>query len=114
MLGACRKCGGAVYEMGLSYVCENSVNPPRTCDFRSGKIILQQEVARDEMKKLLETGKTDLLTGFKSARTGRVFKAYLAWDAEKAKVVFQFEARKPAVKKTTAKKATRKSTATAA
>ncbi len=105
MLGACRKCGGAVYELGLSYVCENSVNPPRSCDFRSGKIILQQEIGRDQMKKLLETGKTELLTGFKSARTGRVFKAYLAWDAEKQKVGFEFEARKVPAKKVAAKKA---------
>ena len=35
--------------------------------------------------KLLETGKTDLLPGFKSSRTNRFFKAFLVWDAEKAR-----------------------------
>ena len=60
-LGACPKCAGNVYEMGLSYVCENAVNPPKTCDFKTGKIILQQEIGPDQIRKLLETGKTDLM-----------------------------------------------------
>ncbi len=93
MVGSCPKCGGAVYELGLSYACENSINPPRTCDFKSGKIILQQEVSREQIGKLLETGRTDLLPGFKSSRTNRFFKAYLVWDAEKGKVGFEFEPR---------------------
>jgi len=98
MLGSCPKCGGAVYELGLSYVCENAVNPPKSCDFKTGKIILQQEVGRDQVKKLLETGKTDLLPGFKSSRTNRFFKAFLVWDAEKGKVGFEFEPRKTPAK----------------
>jgi len=62
-------------------------------------------VAHEQMKKLLETGKTDLLTGFKSSRTGRVFKAYLVKGPE-GKVSFEFEARKPgAVARKTAAKA---------
>jgi DNA topoisomerase-3 len=97
MLGACPKCSGAVYELGLSYVCENSVAQPKTCDFRSGKIILQQEISREQMHKLLETGRTDLLSGFKSARTGRFFKAYLAKGSD-GKVAFEFEPRKSAQK----------------
>ncbi len=105
MLGSCPRCGGAIYELGLSFVCENSVNPPKSCDFRSGKIILQQEISREQMTRLLETGKTDLLPGFKSSRTNRFFKAYLMWDAEKQKVGFEFEARKPVAKKV-ARKAT--------
>ena len=105
MVGACPKCGGAVYELGLSYACENSINPPKTCDFKSGKIILQQEVSREQIKKLLESGKTDLLPGFKSSRTNRFFKAYLVWDAEKGKVGFEFEprvAKTPVAKKSAA------------
>ena len=100
MAGSCPKCGGAVYELGLSYACENSINPPRTCDFKSGKIILQQEVSREQIAKLLTTGKTDLLPGFKSSRTNRFFKAYLVWDAEKGKVGFEFEPRVARVAKT--------------
>src|SRR3954469_16330521 len=76
-LGACPKCGGGVYEMGLGSVCENQVAPPKTCDFRSGRIILQQEILPEQMAKLLNDGKTDLLPGFVSQRTRRPFKAFL-------------------------------------
>src|SRR5213594_112101 len=75
-LGKCPKCGGRVFEFGMSYVCENSVSPNKTCDFRTGKVILQQPVDREQIKKLLTTGKTDLLARFIS-RKGRPFKAFL-------------------------------------
>ena len=97
-LGKCPKSGGDVYELGLSYVCEHAINPPKTCDFKTGKIILQQEVGPDQVRKLLETGRTDLLPGFKSSRTNRFFKAFLVWDAAKGKVGFEFEPRKPGAK----------------
>ena len=79
-LGPCPKCGGRVFEHGMSYVCEKSVGAAKTCDFRSGKVILQQEVARAQMQKLLESGKTDLLKGFVSART-RAQVLGLSWCA---------------------------------
>ncbi len=97
MLGACPKCSGAVYEFGMGYVCENSVANPRTCDFRASKIILQQELSREQMQKLLADGRTDLLTGFKSSRTGRNFKAFLVKAAD-GKIGFEFEARKTPAK----------------
>jgi DNA topoisomerase-3 len=92
-LGACPKCGGGVYEMGLAYVCENSVAKPKTCDFRSGRIILQQEILPEQMVKLLNDGKTDLLPGFVSQRTRRPFKAFLV-KGKDGKVSFEFEERK--------------------
>ena len=52
-LGACPKCKGHVYEHGASYVCEHSVGAHLTCDFKSGKIILQQPVPSEQMTKLL-------------------------------------------------------------
>ena len=94
-LGACPKCGARVFDNGMAYLCEKSVGAAKSCDFRSGKVILQQEVARDEMKKLLETGKTSLLKGFVSARTRRKFSAYLVRDPASGKVGFEFEARAP-------------------
>src|SRR5947199_371961 len=33
-LGKCPKCGGRVFELGMSYVCENSVGPNKTCRLR--------------------------------------------------------------------------------
>jgi len=52
-LGACPKCGAAVFEHGKSYVCEKSVptlaQATPSCDFKSGQIILQQPVTREQM-----------------------------------------------------------------
>lgn len=98
-LGPCPKCAGGVYEMGLAYVCEHQVAKPKTCDFRSGRIILQQEILPEQMAKLLNDGKTDLLPGFVSQRTRRPFKAYLTRGKD-GKISFEFEERKakPAAK----------------
>ena len=104
-LGACPKCAGKVYQHGLAYVCEKSVGPERTCDFRSGQVILQQPIEREQMSKLLETGRTDLLKNFVSNRTRRKFSAFLVRDTA-GKVGFEFEKREPKVAtKTSTKKA---------
>lgn len=96
-LGPCPKCGARVFEFGSNYLCEKAVPTAEqttpSCDFKSGKIILQQPVERAQMQKLLATGKTDLLDKFVSMRTRRPFKAFLAWDKEAGKVNFEFEPR---------------------
>jgi DNA topoisomerase-3 len=92
-LGPCPKCKGRVFEHGTSYVCEHATGPKQTCDFKSGKIILQQPVASEQMHKLLSGGRTDLLENFISNKTRRKFKAYLKFDAQQGKVVFEFEPR---------------------
>ena len=110
-LGACPKCGSAVFEHGKNYVCEKSVptlsQTIPSCDFKTGQVILQQPVTREQLVKLLQTGKTDMLDKFVSMRTRRAFKAMLAWDAETGKVGFEFAPskfppRKPAPGKTPA------------
>jgi DNA topoisomerase-3 len=93
-LGRCPKCGGGVYEHGMAYVCEKAVGAAKTCDFRSGKIILQQPVEREQMNKLLAGGRTDLLKGFVSNKTRRKFSAYLVRGGD-GKVGFEFEPRAP-------------------
>ena len=103
-LGACPKCGAGVYEHGMAYVCEKSVGPDKSCDFRSGKIILQQPVEREQMSKLLAEGKTDLLRGFVSNKTKRKFSAFLVRQKD-GKVGFEFEPRAP--KKPAAKSASK-------
>lgn len=103
VLGACPKCGSNVYELGLAYVCEKTVAKPKACDFRSGRIILQQEILPEQMRKLLVEGKTDLLPGFISQRTRRPFKAFLVRGKD-GKTSFEFEERKAkAAPKTTTK-----------
>jgi DNA topoisomerase III len=124
-LGACPKCGSPVHVHGANYVCSKAVPTPNqptpSCDFKSGTTILQQEIAPEQMQKLLSTGKTDLLDKFVSNKTRRAFKAFLAWDAGAGKVGFEFEPRESkypprktaaAAKKAPAKKAAaRKTTA---
>jgi len=80
------------YHAGAAYVCENAAGATRSCDFRSGKVILQQPVERLQMVKLLATGKTDLLPRFISKK-GRPFKAYLV-KGPHGRVSFEFEPRK--------------------
>jgi DNA topoisomerase-3 len=119
-LGACPKCQGHVYEHGTNYVCEHAVGAHVACDFKTGKIILQQPVARDQVSKLLHGGRTDLLENFVSNKTRRKFKAFLVYDRKEGKVGFEFEprpqrapgrpaakaaAKAPAAKKATARKA---------
>ncbi|WP_399685889.1 topoisomerase C-terminal repeat-containing protein, partial [Xenophilus sp.] len=119
--GPCPKCGGGVYELGANYVCEHSVPTPKqatpSCDFKTGKVILQQPVDEAQIRKLLAEGKTDLLDKFVSMRTRRAFKAFLVWNKDEGKVTFEFEPREskfpprktfaraaPAAKKTAATK----------
>ena len=98
-LGPCPKCGNNVYEMPNAYVCEKAVGPrsAKTCDFRSGRTILQRIVERAQMEKLLASGKTDLLQ-FVSQRTRRPFSAFLVRQPD-GKIGFEFEKR--AAKETT-------------
>ena len=100
-LGPCPKCGNNVYELPSAYVCEKAVGPRsgKTCDFRSGRTILQRTIERSQMEKLLASGKTDLLQ-FVSQRTRRPFSAYLVRQPD-GKIGFEFEKR--AAKTETAK-----------
>jgi DNA topoisomerase-3 len=88
-LGACPKCGSRVFETERAYVCEKATGPDKSCDFRSGRVILQRPVERAQMEKLLATGKTDLLE-FVSARTRRGFSAFLVRQPD-GKIGFEFE-----------------------
>jgi DNA topoisomerase-3 len=102
-LGKCPLDGSEVFETVAAYYCENGIADKPTCKFRIGKVILSQEISRDQVRKILTEGKTDLLRGFVSQRTKRKFSAYLVLQKE-GKVSFEFEPRtgkgKPPLKKT--------------
>ena len=102
-LGPCPKCGSKVYDHSASYVCERSVQPGKPCDFRSGKVILQQPIEPSQMQKLLVEGKTELLTRFVSSKTRRAFKAFLVKKPD-GTIGFEFEAKAPKAGKTAASK----------
>src|SRR5438552_17870660 len=81
----------------MTKMCEKLVNPNKTCNIRSRKIILQRPIEREQINKLLASGKTDLLERFIS-RKGRPFKAFLVLT-DKKDVGFEFEKRDPKAKK---------------
>jgi DNA topoisomerase III len=106
-IGKCLKCGSNVYEHGMQYVCEKAVGPKKTCDFRTGKIILQRQIEPAQVVKLLETGKTDLLHKFISKKN-RPFSAFLVYDKKTGRVGFEFAPREPKTAKGKAAAATAK------
>jgi DNA topoisomerase-3 len=98
-LGKCPKCGSPVYENGMNYVCEKAVGPGKTCDFKTGAVILQQPIEKPQVAKLLTEGKTDLLKGFVSKKTNRKFEAFLVLKDGKVSFEFAPRAKKPGGKK---------------
>ncbi|PTN09436.1 DNA topoisomerase III [Nitrosomonas aestuarii] len=113
-LGKCPLCQHSVYEHGMHYTCEKAVGVSRSCNFKIGKIILKRSIEQEQVAKLLEAGKTDLLTKFISKK-GRPFSAYLVRNAD-GKIAFEFEQKKSkketeAEPKANAKQANEKSTA---
>lgn len=89
----CPCCGkGAIHDTGTAYVCSNTA----ACKFRMGRTICQLEVPREQVTKLLETGKTDLIRNFISKK-GKPFSAFL--KIEEGRVGFEFEERKSAAAK---------------
>jgi DNA topoisomerase-3 len=75
----------------MNYVCEKQAGVEKSCDFKTGKIILQQEILPDQIRKLLAEGKTDLLKGFISKKTNRKFEAFLT--LKDGKTAFEFKPR---------------------
>jgi DNA topoisomerase-3 len=100
-LGPCPVCHkGQVYVLDRAYACENAVSKEKSCTFRVSKTILHREIPKEQVQKLIATGKTDLLPKFISKK-GRPFSAHL--KLENGKVGFEFAERKP--KKSTPRKA---------
>ena len=102
-LGLCPVCQkGQVYVLEKAYACENAIASPKTCSFRVSKMILQREIPKEQLQKLITAGKTDLLPKFISKK-GRPFSAHL--KLENGKVGFEFAEKKPRTKKSSARQA---------
>ena len=105
-LGHCPKCKGRVFEHGASYVCEHAVGAHVTCDFKSGKIILQQPVEREQMTQACwPPARPRCWRTSSPTRRGASSRPILAYDAKEGKVSFEFE---PRAAKAPAKKAAAK------
>ena len=93
-IGTCPVCkAGTIHDTGTAWQCSNV----GACKFRMGKSLCQREIPAEQVTKLIEAGKTDLIPRFISKK-GRPFSAFL--KLENGKVGFEFEERKPAAKKT--------------
>ena len=100
-VGKCRLCEeGQVFESETAFQCDQM--HLKKCTFRMGKMILKRAISRTEAARLLADGKTGLIPGFVSARTGRTFKAFLVLG-EGGKVGFEFAPRAEKEKKPSAK-----------
>ncbi len=91
-----------VYATEKAYHIPEIVTKKDPHGIRIGKSILQCEIPRDQMLKLIASGKTDVLKGFVSNRTKRKFDAHLTFDPKDGKIGFDFPPRP--VKKVAAKK----------
>ena len=90
VVGECPVCKKApVRETENAYVCERTL--AKECTFRMGRQILKRDISVEQARKLIETGKTDLITKFISSKTNRPFDAFL--KLEKGKVGFEFPPR---------------------
>jgi DNA topoisomerase-3 len=92
---------GSLREGVNSYLCDRSLGAEKKCSLRIGRTILQQPIEREQLIKLVERGKTDLLSAFVSKK-GRKFSAFLKLDGNK--VSFEFEPRKEKTKVVSKKK----------
>ena len=70
-LGPCPKCGARVFEHGMAYVCEKARRPGAQLRLPLGPDDPAAPIEREQMKKLLATGRTDLLTASSRRRAGR-------------------------------------------
>lgn len=92
IVGECPVCKQApVRETENAYICERTF--AKECTFRMGRQILKKDIPVEQARKLIETGKTDLITKFISSKTNRPFDAFL--KLEKGKVGFEFPPREP-------------------
>jgi DNA topoisomerase-3 len=66
-----------VYELPNSYRTREKDEKGKHALFSMSRTLLQQEISREQVVKLLTERKTDLLAGFISKRTRRPFKAFL-------------------------------------
>src|SRR4030095_5799235 len=96
-IGICPVCKqGQVFEVENAYICERAATVPKKCTFRVSKTILHRAIPREQVQKLMTTGKTDLLPSFLSKR-GRAFSAHL--KVETGKIGFEFAEKTSRAKK---------------
>ena len=85
VLGKCPICGENVVRTKFGYGCSGYKNG---CKFSISRKICGRIISAQNVKMLLEAGKTCKISGFVSPRTGKSFDAFLKLDGGRA--VFEF------------------------
>ncbi len=80
-----------VYETPVGYMSESALNNDTKNGLRISKVILSKSISADDVRHLLEAGKTPLIQGFISKKR-RPFDAYLLLD-KKGTISFEFPPR---------------------
>jgi len=92
-LGQCPACGGDIILSPKAFGCANWKESDGGCRFKIWKTIAKREIHLDEAKILIETGSTDILTGFHSKK-GNTFDARLILKTNNANLpetAFKFQ-----------------------
>lgn len=89
--------GSEVYKTLTAYVTKSYLQKEGT-GFRLSRVILGKEISDENIKKMINGEKSDLIQGFRSSRTNRLFDAWLELT-ETGKMRFSFPPRKSAKKK---------------
>jgi DNA topoisomerase-3 len=92
-LGASKLHDGELFQTADSYIVRKSNNDGTgRVVFELKRTLCQKDIPPDEVERLVETGKTELIDGFVSKR-GSNFSAYLVLSKNKAKAEFEFPPR---------------------
>jgi len=86
-VGKCPLCGAPVLENRSAFGCSRW---KEGCSFTLWKRVLSRQITRVQARKLVETGRTDKISGFRSKK-GRRFSARLVLQDE-GKIGFEFDA----------------------
>lgn len=103
VVGTFKESGAIVYETPKAYACERNLQNEPGDTFRLSRTMLGKTLPKDEVTRLLEEGKTGLIKGFVSKRTGRPFDAFLVLK-KGGNIGFEFPPRKFVPKKKAADK----------
>ena len=82
-----------VYETDMNFVSTSFYDKDNSKGLKIGKMILGKEITSENVKLMLVNGKSDLIKGFRSNKTKRLFDAYLLLS-KLGKVSFAFPERK--------------------
>ena len=81
----CPVCGADIMESMTAYRCAN--RDSGKCGVFMPKVFGGVRIPEDQFRKLFEKGKTDVITGFHSEKSGKDYNAYMTADKEQKKIV---------------------------